>query len=60
VFTFDKGEDCKTTGTIIDVAVAADKRRIKERLFVMMESIKNDQNCNSLNLLKIANFLVLK
>jgi hypothetical protein len=60
VFSLDKGDDCKTTGAIIEVAVAADNRCINERLFVMMASIKNDQNCISLNLLKIANFLVLK
>jgi hypothetical protein len=43
VLPSDKGEDCKTTGAIIEVAVTADNRCIKERLFVIMRTIKNDQ-----------------
>ena len=43
LLSLDKGADCKTTGIIIEVAVAADNRWMKERLFVMMENFKNPQ-----------------
>jgi hypothetical protein len=60
VFRLEADEACKTTGVTIDVAVATDKRCKKERLFVMLKSVENNQIAIPLNLSKFANFLALK